>query len=521
MQPASACVLIKLLHYCRQQFKNSVSRQKAPQRNETMEDESLPHQFYDDSEEFVNFPIRGMESVVATVSGYHGSERFKLIKLISQSGASYVGAMNRSTTHLVCWKFEGRKYDLAKQFNMLIVNHRWVEECIKQGRRIPEQPYLLQSGQEVGPLLLELPLVTEKVSLLLPYQSNAHNHYKGPAIDIEQGLSGHLIGTRSRLLSENLFPELVENEEQSSPSSTQLVRQKRSTTSAEPPRKGRRLVKKNIVEFVSSDSEQESNPISVFHQYNDLATPSSHSDDMRDKKRLRIRGTSDDRSNDSGKNKNDGLEDLNDVLTPSDLNLHNKDAPATMERTLRDLCSNVNQNLEGTEHIVRLRTSTDLSCVICWTDFSSTRGVLPCGHRFCFSCIQSWADLMASRRKISTCPLCKASFVSITKVADVASSDQKIYSQTIPCDHSTMDIFILPDVETPSFGPQFVVNAVVGNLRIFLLDVIFARFVASTPTAWTLLCCHGRVFTAKIFKCFTIIFIKWNQMGTASRSVFY
>ncbi|GMP28511.1 hypothetical protein CsSME_00004022 [Camellia sinensis var. sinensis] len=458
-----------------------------------MEDESLPHQFYDDSEEFVNFPIRGMESVVATVSGYHGSERFKLIKLISQSGASYVGAMNRSTTHLVCWKFEGRKYDLAKQLNMLIVNHRWVEECIKQGRRISEQPYLLQSGQEVGPLLLELPLVTEKVSLLLPYQSNAHNHYKGPAIDIEQGLSGHLIGTRSRLLSENLFPELgtsnnsshkldkktvkkslkhgstssrwyaelplsrligVENEEQSSPSSTQLVRQKRSTTSAEPPRKGRRLVKKNIVEFVSSDSEQESNPISVFHQYNDLATPSSHSDDMRDKKRLRIRGTSDDRSNDSGKNKNDGLEDLNDVLTPSDLNLHNKDAPATMERTLRDLCSNVNQNLEGTEHIVRLRTSTDLSCVICWTDFSSTRGVLPCGHRFCFSCIQSWADLMASRRKISTCPLCKASFVSITKVADVASSDQKIYSQTIPCDHSTMDIFILPDVETPSFGPQ-------------------------------------------------------------------
>ncbi|KAI8029009.1 BRCT domain-containing protein [Camellia lanceoleosa] len=458
-----------------------------------MEDESLPHQFYDDSEEFVNCPIRGMESVVATVSGYHGSERFKLIKLISQSGASYVGAMNRSTTHLVCWKFEGKKYDLHKQFNMLIVNHRWVEECIKQGRRVPEQPYLLQSGQEVGPLLLEVPLVTEKVSLLLPYQSNAHNHHKGPAIDIEQGLSGHLIGTRSRLLSENLFPELgtsnnsshkldkktvkkslkhsstssrwyaelplsrligVENEEQSSPSSTQLVRQKRSTTSAEPPRKGRRLVKKNIVEFVSSDSEQESNPISVFHQYNDLATPSSHSDDTRDKKRLRIRGTSDDRSNDSGRNRNDGLEDLNDVLTPSDLNLHNKDAPATMERTLRDSCSNVNQNLEGTEHIVRLRTSTDLSCVICWTDFSSTRGVLPCGHRFCFSCIQSWADLMASRRKISTCPLCKASFVSITKVADVASSDQKIYSQTIPCDPSTMDIFILPDVETPSFGPQ-------------------------------------------------------------------
>ncbi|XP_058187865.1 uncharacterized protein LOC131304590 isoform X1 [Rhododendron vialii] len=434
----------------------------------------------------VRFPIQGMESVVASVSGYHGTERFKLIKLISQSGASYVGAMNRSTTHLVCWRFEGKKYDLAKQFNMSIVNHRWVEECIRRGRRVPEQPYLFQSGQEVGPLKLEMPLVTEKASLLLPRQTGAQKDCERPATDIEHGMACHLFGTHSRLLSESLFPELgtskdtshrlnkktvkkslrhgcsssrwyeeppistffgKENEEPSSPSSMLLARHERtSTSSTEPHRKGRRLVKKNIMDFFPSDSEQVRDPLRVRQQQNDLTTPSRPADAMRDKKRLRNRH--------EGPEDVEEVDDLNDARTFTDSDLHNEVAPAIVEKTFQDQCSYGNGNSNGNAHTARLSASADLSCVICWTDFSSTRGVLPCGHRFCFSCIQSWADLLASRRKISTCPLCKAGFVSITKVDDAASSDQKIYSQTMPYDPSGRDIFILPDGDTTSFGLQ-------------------------------------------------------------------
>ncbi|KAK9197202.1 hypothetical protein WN943_005337 [Citrus x changshan-huyou] len=92
--------------------------------------------------------------------------------------------------------------------------------------------------------------------------------------------------------------------------------------------------------------------------------------------------------------------------------------------------------------------------------------------------------------------------MSITKVEDAATSDQKIYSQTIPCAWSTRDVFILPDGDSASV--QHVSNAVLRNHKIFSSDAISARVDASIATVWTLLWIHGHAFTARISKCFTI-----------------
>ncbi|KAK6154927.1 hypothetical protein DH2020_009175 [Rehmannia glutinosa] len=454
-----------------------------------MEDDPLQHQHL----ESVHFPVKGMESVIATVTGYHGAERFNLIKLISRAGASYVGNMNRSVTHLVCWKFEGRKYELAKKFKMVIVNHRWIEECVKKGRRISEQPYTFQSGEEMGPLLLDIPLGINQAKA----QTKALKNTKAPVIDIDSEDINNASWMDSILFDENLFPPMRQNshgsnrptrkaikknsrtdcprskeyflETQSGPTVVELEEastsqpaysrrvRKRNFSSLEPQCKGRRLVKKHIS---TKDSLLTSTVVEGCEEIKPLPENKSSvilsdSSDVERHQHISNRHTSDIRSFLSRQDNSYARDDVEETELSNHENQNALDhgAPssplATSEKFREAACLDFIDVDPGK----KLPASSELSCVICWTDFSSTRGVLPCGHRFCFSCIQNWADHMASRGKSSTCPLCKASFICITKVEDAVSSDQKIYSQTIPHDNSKMDLYILPDETYVPYGP--------------------------------------------------------------------
>ncbi|XP_043699423.1 uncharacterized protein LOC122650166 [Telopea speciosissima] len=502
-----------------------------------MEEESIVDGF-----SFRSSESDGMESVVASVSGYHGMERFKLIKLITQTGANYVGTMTRSTTHLVCRKFEGRKYELAKNLGTTVVSHRWFEDCAKEGKRLPEHHYIMQSGEEVGPLLWDVPLGKKnsfskgKNGKALYDQSNIHKDTVQRVTDVGCTDDVEVAWTGSHLSKENLFPHCgmgnkgshkikrrtthktlkqecrlratkcsldllvsgavrIQNEESASPSTMPYGNQKRnihsavgSTSTADPTRKGRRLVKKDALGGILDSSvfkcEQEFSPTEAGNQLINTNAASDDINTMRNEiDQVAINVASDDSSDlrnendqaaiqesgfaDSRENSDEGLEEIGDMLLlncrgPSD-NLDRLDEGAlpTHERTLENDFFEIKEHVDGAlghpgelRELADLPTSTELSCVICWTDFSSTRGVLPCGHRFCYSCIQGWADHMASSRKVATCPLCKGRFMSIMKVDCAASSDQKIYSQSIPFSSLSTDIFMLPDRENSSFGGQ-------------------------------------------------------------------
>ncbi|URE07387.1 BRCA1 C Terminus (BRCT) domain [Musa troglodytarum] len=402
-------------------------------------------------------PIQGMESVVATVSGYHGTERFKLIKLIAQAGASYTGAMTKSTTHLVCWQFEGKKYDMARRTGAHIISHCWFEDCLKERKRLPEDPYAAQSGQEAGPITWEVPasldtsgkgksiISTERCMLSDNFSAlNCRN-----IVEID---ASYLDWSDSKLLHKckesSTFPKVC-----SSSKKRNLFDATQDVT-CKPTRRSHRLKKKeycNLLNYVSLGQKQGTSVKKFTSQLEIIDLDSTCENTAR--RRLgsssqgKTMGTmfSDHEGSGIEGLEQDGVEELrNDTILSDNGIFSDNEHFECIGKMLgsSENARNDNEHHKEGENLYEPGAfkQAELSCVICWTEFSTTRAVLPCGHRFCYSCIQGWVDCLASRGKISLCPLCKSSFTSMRKMD--TSTDQKIYSQTIPSESSTVDIIM-------------------------------------------------------------------------------
>ncbi|WOG87272.1 hypothetical protein DCAR_0206495 [Daucus carota subsp. sativus] len=94
--------------------------------------------------------IPGAQYLVICLTGYQRQDRDDIMTLVSLMGANFMKPLISSTvTHLICYKFEGDKYKLAKKIKKIkIVNHLWLEDCLKAWKILPELDYD-KSGYEM------------------------------------------------------------------------------------------------------------------------------------------------------------------------------------------------------------------------------------------------------------------------------------------------------------------------------------------------------------------------------------
>ncbi|KNA26047.1 hypothetical protein SOVF_001130 [Spinacia oleracea] len=101
--------------------------------------------------------IPGANEFVICLTGYQGLQREDITTMVQLMGSQLSKPLvARRVTHLICFKFEGEKYALAKAMNVTkIVNHQWLVDCLATWKILPEEPYSTKSGYECYLMLPE------------------------------------------------------------------------------------------------------------------------------------------------------------------------------------------------------------------------------------------------------------------------------------------------------------------------------------------------------------------------------
>ncbi|KAJ9052403.1 regulator of Ty1 Transposition [Entomophthora muscae] len=76
-------------------------------------------------------PAAGMQTFHVTFTNYSAGARQYLTRLIEAMGASCSPHLTPSNTHLVSASPCGPKYEKAHEWNVIVVNHLWIEDCFR------------------------------------------------------------------------------------------------------------------------------------------------------------------------------------------------------------------------------------------------------------------------------------------------------------------------------------------------------------------------------------------------------
>lgn len=79
--------------------------------------------------------IPGFEDLRITVSNYGGEARIYLENLITAAGATYTKTMKADNTHLITARNNSEKCEAARDWNIDMINHLWIEESYAKCER--------------------------------------------------------------------------------------------------------------------------------------------------------------------------------------------------------------------------------------------------------------------------------------------------------------------------------------------------------------------------------------------------
>ncbi|TQD84149.1 hypothetical protein C1H46_030239 [Malus baccata] len=87
--------------------------------------------------------IPDAKGLIVCLTGYQRQDRDDIMTMVGLMGAKFSKPLvANKVTHLVCYKFEGEMYELAKKIpKMKLVNHHWLEDCLRDWQLLPEDTY--------------------------------------------------------------------------------------------------------------------------------------------------------------------------------------------------------------------------------------------------------------------------------------------------------------------------------------------------------------------------------------------